>query len=67
MDEARLVEVLEGLSGMDQRLSTELSALRAAITVEDSLGIVIPEEFLDADHLASVGAVERLIRELAAS
>lgn len=39
----------------------ELDAVRVAIYLEDALGVVLPAEFLDWEHLGSVEAITTLL------
>lgn len=66
MDEPRVSEMLEEIAALEQSVSPELRALHAAIAVEDVLGLVIPDEMLDPEHLGNPEAIRRLIDLVAA-
>lgn len=58
--------ITEELSQLRRITSDDtLTALQVAIYLEDALDVILPDQFLTAEHLGSTAAVERTLAAIA--
>lgn len=62
-----VAELLEGLNHLHLTgppVGSELDVIQTAMAIEDTLGIVLPDEKLDAAHLGTPSSVRALLQSL---
>lgn len=59
---AELLEGLEHLRRTGPPAGSELDVIQTAMAIEDTLGIVLPDDVLDAAHLGTPNSVRTLLQ-----
>lgn len=65
--DAGLTELISQYALLRRGLGDDLAPVAVAIAVEDALGVVIPDEMIDAEHLGSADALRDLLVTMGAA